>query len=172
MPMCKRCGARFPNRAIVGGTSRNLSNRRYCLNCSPFGRHNTRQLHVYDEDKTCKACREPIPKGRRYCHRCYQKRQRDKARSRVQKEVGFSCWRCGYECRKVFDSMEFHHVDGPKDFPPTLSEMARRPWQQVLVELRKCVFLCCRCGREHDVGVLSREHLIDLHASKWGGKGD
>jgi hypothetical protein len=44
VPLCENCGARFPFWLRIDGITRNLSNRRYCLGCSPFGLHNTRQL--------------------------------------------------------------------------------------------------------------------------------
>jgi hypothetical protein len=34
----------LPNWLTIEGVRRNLSNRRHCVECSPFGRHNTRQL--------------------------------------------------------------------------------------------------------------------------------
>lgn len=44
MPKCQQCGDEFPNRVKVNGKTKNLSTRRYCLRCSPFGSHNTRKL--------------------------------------------------------------------------------------------------------------------------------
>src|SRR5437868_4422842 len=44
MPICKKCEKPFPNRIRIDGRERVLCNRKYCLECSPFGLHNTRAL--------------------------------------------------------------------------------------------------------------------------------
>ena len=44
MPKCGQCGARFPTWLVIDGRLRNLGSRKYCLTCSPRGRHNTRRL--------------------------------------------------------------------------------------------------------------------------------
>src|SRR5258708_779653 len=49
MPICQRCGAPFPNRIIVDGAPRTINRRRFCLDCSPFGLHNTRKLDIEPE---------------------------------------------------------------------------------------------------------------------------
>ena len=41
---CKKCGEMFKIHVIINGKHRNLNNRKYCLNCSPFGVHNTKRL--------------------------------------------------------------------------------------------------------------------------------
>jgi len=41
MPFCRKCNEKFPNRTIIDGKTHNLSSRKFCLNCSPFGKHNT-----------------------------------------------------------------------------------------------------------------------------------
>jgi hypothetical protein len=48
MPECRLCGVRFPYWISIDGRSHNLSNRKYCLTCSPFGQHNTRILEPND----------------------------------------------------------------------------------------------------------------------------
>ena len=45
MPTCEKCGRVFPVQLVIEGKARILNRRRYCLSCSPFGTHNTRQLH-------------------------------------------------------------------------------------------------------------------------------
>ena len=44
VPVCLKCGSRFPNWLTIDGRRRSLSHRKYCVDCSPWGRHNTRQL--------------------------------------------------------------------------------------------------------------------------------
>lgn len=47
--ICKNCNKEFPNRKEIDGKMRSLTKRKYCLECSPFGQNNTRQLHKTDE---------------------------------------------------------------------------------------------------------------------------
>lgn len=44
MPVCKNCDKEFPNWTTIEGRRKNLSTRKYCLQCSPWGEHNTRKL--------------------------------------------------------------------------------------------------------------------------------
>ena len=46
MPICKKCNSRFPNRTNIDGRKVNLSSRKYCLDCSPYGKHNTIPIHL------------------------------------------------------------------------------------------------------------------------------
>lgn len=44
MPVCGLCADSFPNLVVIQGKQRNLSSRKYCLKCSPWGKHNTRKI--------------------------------------------------------------------------------------------------------------------------------
>ena len=44
MRICKNCNKSFPFLIVVDGKIRNLGSRSFCLDCSPFGFHNTRPL--------------------------------------------------------------------------------------------------------------------------------
>jgi len=46
MPNCSNCGNDFPNYATIDGKKHNISSRQYCLDCSPFKSHNTKQIHL------------------------------------------------------------------------------------------------------------------------------
>lgn len=43
MPTCRSCNIDFLNQALIRGKVRNLQRRKFCLDCSPFGAHNTRK---------------------------------------------------------------------------------------------------------------------------------
>jgi hypothetical protein len=91
MPVCRLCGAQFRNVLFIEGKRRNVSHRKYCVNCSPWGRHNTRRLHIsglndggaldLSPTKFCPNCKREKPNaefyiganGRRtysWCRRC------------------------------------------------------------------------------------------------------
>lgn|SRR5574343_235100 len=44
--LCEICKNTIPTTMVIDGKRRNLSNRKYCLSCSPFGKHNTKQLKL------------------------------------------------------------------------------------------------------------------------------
>jgi len=69
MKICELCGSEFPVWTIIDGKTRNLNKRKYCLDCSPFGIHNTKQLRSAlpkTENKTvevnCAFCGQKIRK--------------------------------------------------------------------------------------------------------------
>lgn len=78
--ICKKCGSEFPVWIFVDCVRKNLSKRKYCLVCSPFGKHNTKQLHKEKEvNAYCLLCGNPRSEesSRRnrgqYCsNKCYQ----------------------------------------------------------------------------------------------------
>jgi hypothetical protein len=65
MPTCRLCGVYFRNWLLIEGKPRNISNLRYCLQCSPWGQHNTRQLESNPRKRTVPPgtwCEELPPK--------------------------------------------------------------------------------------------------------------
>ena len=71
MPICKLCNKRFPNKIKIDGKVRTLSSRSYCLECSPFGKHNTRpvtkELLKLNGKKYCTKCKKNYPLDVDYC---------------------------------------------------------------------------------------------------------
>src|SRR4051794_10587642 len=73
MLTCIKCGKQFPIMARIDGTWRNLCSRQYCLECSPFGRHNTRRIHEFGAGPTpnaCEACGVPTWNDRFCSNKC------------------------------------------------------------------------------------------------------
>jgi hypothetical protein len=97
MPCCKKCFNTFPNWTSVGGERKNLSRRKYCLNCSPFGLHNTAKLH------------EPSKDNKQY-YRTYFKSRLKKLRTKVLEELGGAvCCECGCDVEEI---IEINHKNG------------------------------------------------------------
>jgi endogenous inhibitor of DNA gyrase (YacG/DUF329 family) len=70
MPTCQKCGEFFRIAQRIEGKLRNLCNRKFCLNYSPFGLHNTRNICRVPLIKYCERCQKPITtylKSRRFC---------------------------------------------------------------------------------------------------------
>lgn len=168
MPTCAKCQTVFPNRVTLNGERKTLVSRRFCLTCSPWGKHNTRQLDrleiVPEGLKRCSGpCGRLLPVedftllkgGRRrvYCLACDRQRQRLR-QQKIKKEAveykGGECVGCGYNrCLSVLD---FHHLNpAEKDFRVSLRKGTLDA--VVKAELDKCVLVCSNCHREIHAGV-------------------
>ena len=127
------CGQTIPFTIIIDGKSHNLKNRKFCLTCSPFGLHNTRDL--------TKPRPAPMERFRRYQERV--RRERKQALVEIR---GGNCVTCGYS--KCIVAMEFHHRNPTdKKFQLSKTNLLKR-WPVVLAEAQKCDLYCARCHRE------------------------
>lgn len=157
---CKKCGMQFSRRHVVDGKVHNLCSRKYCLTCSPFGVHNTRNLECQErKSRVCQECGVEMRRREsgKKCWTCTNKHQRQKKIALIQGMVGTACWECGYD--KCWSALDFHHVDpSSKKFNITTRELQYR-WDVVRKEVVKCVLLCCRCHRELHAGLLNTDAL-------------
>ena len=158
MKTCKKCKKDFAQYVIIDGKRRNLGSRKFCLECSPFGQRNRRDLEKHnDEYKYCVRCKEMKPirefyrKGTNlstYCTVCTREYNRHRTQINKLKAVeylGGQCIICGYNT--CYDALDFHHKDpSKKDF--TISKGKDKSWDSIIEELDKCVLLCSNCHRE------------------------
>jgi len=176
MPTCKKCQNYFPFYVNVDGKKRNLGNRKYCLNCSPFGERNTKKIHITDFDnsgnKQCSKCLELKPTDSftvkktenrisSWCKQCLYDNQKIRWKNRklqAIKLMGGECCVCGYS--KNYAAMEFHHLD------PTVKEgmwstTREKEWSKTVEELKKCILLCANCHREiHNPNALMNKEFF------------
>jgi hypothetical protein len=158
--VCRKCGEKIPNRIRVNGKSKSLQRRQFCINCSPYGKHNTKKSIDDSKDgfKTCCSCKECKPlsefhkktgiKLHSYCKPCLYEIQRARWIQRKKDAViylGGKCSKCGYD--KNFSALDFHHRDSTKkEFDwGRLRLMAKTT---VKKELDKCDILCSNCHQE------------------------
>lgn len=169
MPLfCLKCGAQFPLSIQIDGKKRNLSKRKFCLSCSPFGSLNRRDLAQYQPPglKQCGQCGQNLPedcfyrrKGRPdrlpYCQFCERKRALEAARDFKKMCLdykGSRCSRCGYD--RCVAALDFHHLDGTqKAF--NINKQRSLNFEKVKVELDKCIVLCSNCHREEHYRLLT-----------------
>ena len=161
MPTCRKCGADFSVRALVNGKVRNLSNRRYCLKCSPFGANNRMKLETnLALPGLCKICGTRFEynraKGsrREVCKRCIDRQRRRYLKRRCVEYLGGKCKICGYD--RSVAAMHFHHQD-EKQKTFEISARLRWSWNTVRKELDKCILICANCHAElhdQDAGVV------------------
>lgn len=154
MPVCKKCQIRFKCRIVLDGVERNFAARKYCLACSPFGKHNTMKMEHLPQPNTCKSC------GKEYvkltyrtntlgiCKQCYRTIRRKNTKQLLVDYKGGCCEQCGYS--RCTAALDFHHQDpSKKDF--TISKVScfsSESIQRLKEEVDKCSLLCSNCHRE------------------------
>lgn len=174
MPLCKKCGAPFPNRVVVDGKSRCLNRRKYCLECSPFGQHNTKCFvgpdgrRGGDGEKSsvpCSRCGKDVEAcrgGRSICQSCKVTANRTVHKLMAIKMLGGRCVRCGWSGHP--GGFSFHH--NSKDKESGLSQMfGSKSWDRIKSELEKCSLVCIRC---HGIMHSSRFSLEAVSDAVWG----
>jgi hypothetical protein len=162
MATCKKCNNEFKRTVYIEGKRKYLQKRQYCLECSPFGSKNTRQLHVIGLAKyetyptrhlTCTVCNREYdyhhadPKGhtKTKCNSCLVNQRRFDIKRKAVEYKGGNCERCGYN--KCLRALSFHHKDpSQKDF--SVSGKHCRAWERIRVELDKCMMVCANCHME------------------------
>lgn len=153
MPNCSLCNDDFPNKVFINGKERILSSRKFCLQCSPFGKHNTSKNPINRRDRKtkrifiCKKCnKERNESGTNLeCIVCRSSKRRRKQKEKAVYLFGGKCSKCGYS--KSINALEFHHkVKEEKSF--NLSMNWHRSWDILKVELDKCELICSNCHKE------------------------
>ena len=149
--ICLKCDTKIPNTKWIDGKLRSLTKRKYCLNCSPFGQHNTVSLKIEEQIKNCKNCGSKFTnKKQSICAVCQYKKRWNNRKNQVYNIVGTACWLCSYDKGiQGTAALDFHHVNPLlKKFNVSRREIAGLRWDKIWEEMQKCVLLCCRCHRE------------------------
>jgi len=157
MKTCMLCFSTFPNWATIDNKRRNLSSRKYCIDCSPFGSHNTSNLEKKATEpikNTCSKCSRVFlykrNKGhtKTHCNSCLTVTRRHKRQAEIIKLGGGACQKCGYN--KCARALCFHHLDpATKEF--NISGKETLNWDRIVAEAKKCILLCMNCHVEtHD----------------------
>jgi hypothetical protein len=126
---------------VVDGKLRSLYRRSFCLECSPFGDHNTSKvpLGLRSTEESVQARRD---RRREQFRRSLQKRRRKRKLDLVA-AYGGQCVDCGYSACP--EALQFHHRDpSTKDFG--LGEF-NGSLVRLLREAAKCDLLCANCHR-------------------------
>jgi len=175
MLICKKCETKFSSRIVIDGEIKNLGNRKYCLECSPWGKHNTKQIHLSEKEKkqgqqtVCERCgREYIyekEKGHSLnkCNSCVVNVRRLDLKKEAVKYLGGTCSICCYS--KSVRAMDFHHIN-PIEKVFNISYGYMKSWEEIKRELDKCILLCCRCHREIEDGYYSDDEICELYSSQ------
>lgn len=159
MPKCKKCNNNFKTIAIIDGKRKNLCNRKYCLDCSPFGSHNTRKIHIdgisigsKEKPCICNICGKGFilssanrSSGRgSTCGSCIVTRHRQRIKIKLVDYKGGECESCGYN--KSVCSLDFHYVN-PSDKEFGISGKIYS-YEKMKNEVDKCILVCRNCHGE------------------------
>ena len=138
---CEICGSTFAGRQVIDGHLRYLYRRRFCLDCSPFGTHNTsKQPSGISAPEELREYRRRRKNGQSYRSLKQRRRQR---KAELILMFGGRCMDCGYDASPA--ALEFHHRDAStKEFG--LGNW-HGSWQRLLAEAAKCDLLCANCHR-------------------------
>ena len=153
------------------GKEHNCQRRKFCLKCSPYGEHNTRNLNRkkigYGSGK-CPKCGGVSQKGNSKCFKCYFNEKKIRKTEKVYNLIGYNCWLCNYSNNKLTSILEFHHINpGLKLFSLSTREFVGKKWKDVLNEMKKCVSLCCRCHREYHSGLIDEDKILEIYKERW-----
>lgn len=143
---CRKCKCKFRAWVKIGNKPRNLYNRKFCLKCSPFGKHNTKP----DDPARPNVIKKP--------YRMWSKKRKDVAKNYIHNReaarkkcvvnlLGGKCKKCGYN--KCYRALTFHHRNrANKLFSLNRRTLADKNWDLVLTEVKKCDLLCANCHME------------------------
>lgn len=164
MPICQLCSLEFKNWIKINGVSKNVKNRKFCVSCSPWGKHNTKNIATGTQDKTEKRCprcgtvkvgqefyrRRKNSDFSAYCKICTNLQTTERTQQLKREAVAYKggkCIFCGY--KKCLAALDFHHRDkSQKKF--SISQVRVATLEKIKAELDKCDLVCCRCHREKE----------------------
>lgn len=152
--VCRKCGKEFPVKIKIDGVWKNLGNRKFCLECSPRGLHNTKSnlegCRYVCKPGTKEYNKEKYTKNKAAINKATYQRQKKQRLDRkydLVKIKGGCCGQCGYN--KCMQALEMHHVNPEeKEFPINALTIIKYTWEKILKEAEKCILLCANCHRE------------------------
>jgi len=152
MKTCKKCNKKFPIWNIINGEKKNLQNRDFCLSCSPYKQHNTRDItkpkSAYLKSELYNLFSDEDKKKWNNKTYSFQKIRRLERKLKLIHLFGAKCQNCGY-C-KNFAALNFHHKDPKqKEFPLSINMIGSKTWSSLLEESKKCELLCSNCHAEY-----------------------
>lgn len=138
---CESCGVLFETKVVIDGRIHSLYRRRFCLECSPFGAHNTSRTPP--GPLTGVELSEHRRKRRNAKAYRYQRKRRRVVKAELVTAHGGRCVDCGYSGSVA--ALDFHHrVASEKDFAISAFGGA---WQKLRAEAAKCDLVCASCHR-------------------------
>lgn len=138
---CRKCGEYIPYHLTVNGKTLHLQNRKFCLKCSSYKKHNT-------------SSNDPIIRQPRLWKDFSNVKKRDVQitnyyraliiRQKMYDKKGGKCQFCGFsDCARA---LSFHHIKPEeKSFSLSLNILWSKPYELIEKECDKCLLLCLNC---------------------------
>lgn len=147
---CAKCGDKIPTRITVNGKTHIISNNRiFCLQCSPYGKHNTSKDPRPDRPNKVTTPYANWPEEWKKSSRGGIRRRGIERKAKLVEMAGGKCSICGYN--RNIKALVFHHYQGEKMFGMNQQELASHSWDTIMIEFAKCQLLCHNCHTEvHD----------------------
>jgi len=141
---CRKCKELIPNGIVVDGAYKTLCNRKFCLKCSPYNKHNTKPDDPMRPSKRKGCYVEWTPEEKKKLALSCRKRGLLRKRKLIALSGG-ACVRCGYKYNGCERALSFHHKF-PKDkkYGLTVNNLWSKSWEDILIEFSKCEMLCVR----------------------------
>lgn len=144
----EKCKKSIPLRVEIDGKIRLLQHRKYCLECSPFGKHNTKPfgfVRLSPEGRSCPICNKIYHIKGFACGSCRANLRRFDVKEKAVAYLGGKCKICGYN--KCLSALSFHHKN-PEEKSFSISGNHTSSFKKLKVELDKCELLCQNCHAE------------------------
>ncbi len=164
MSNCKKCNSKIPYRMKIDERLVYFPTRKYCLECSPFGQHNTRKICNGLSVGLCKDCGKTFnynrKKGNRShtCASCLVAKYRKNVKKRLVEYAGGTCTICGYD--KSINALQFHHKN-PSEKNFTIAGKTTS-FNKLKAEVDKCILICANCHSElHENLITKTRPVVD-----------
>jgi hypothetical protein len=146
--ICRQCKKEFSKNTIINGKKRFLGNRKFCIECSPFGLNNRRSINPGVKGTARNSIPyAKLPEKRKNQVRMAVKRLGAKRKTKLIDMFGGKCKICNYS--KCERALSFHHRDPKnKKFGLTIPNLSSNSWSKVLEESKKCELYCLNCHAE------------------------
>ena len=148
MRECRKCKEVIPTTIKIDGVRKNISNRKFCLKCSPYKGNNRRRNDPSIDHETSKAIRNYTnwPEDRKRVHRLRTTKKRYTRKLKLVEMAGGACIHCGYN--KCLRSLQFHHRKPDDKILELNINTLSAPWETILKEFEKCDLVCANCHGE------------------------
>jgi hypothetical protein len=141
---------------VIDGKLRFLYRRSFCLDCSPFGAHNTSKTPAPIDPVERLEARKA--KRRESFRRSLRKRRRARKQELVETRGG-RCVDCGYSF--CVDALDFHHRDkATKEFGLGAFNGSRA---RLLAEAEKCDLVCANCHAIRHLAEVGHESAAQVN---------
>ena len=135
-----------PYTITVEGKKYNLQNRKFCLECSPFKKHNTKADDPSREAKKKAPYCEWPQETKEKCRITLAKRGLERKQKLIEM-AGGGCIHCGYN--KNDRALSFHHRNAKgKKFALSMNCLWSKSMEEILEEFKKCDLVCLNCHAE------------------------